>query len=338
MKDEKISLKHGAGGEAMLKLLEKTILDKTLEKESIPIGLKKLDDGAVIEIENNSLVLTTDSHTIKPLFFPGGDIGKLAVSGTINDVAVMGGKPIALASAIVLREGFPIKNLEKITNSMDKTAKKVGAPIVTGDTKVMERDSLDGMIITTTGLGISNSVITDDGLREGDRIIVTGSIGEHEASIIAHRENIEMGRKIKSDVNPIWDTIKAGIKLGGITAMKDPTRGGLAATLNEMASKSKVGILINEEKIPISESVRNMTEMLGIDPLQLTNEGKAIMGVKREKAQEILTAIQNTKFGKKAKIIGEVTKENQGKVILKTKIGGKRILRSPVGAPTPRIC
>lgn len=338
MSAEKVSLKHGAGGEAMMNLIENVVIEEAIEKEDIPVGLKNLDDGAVIKVGRKNLVFTTDSHAIKPLFFPGGDIGKLAVSGTINDVAMMGGKPIALASAMVLSEGFPIEDLKKITQSMNETAEKEGIPIVTGDTKVVEKESLDGIIITTTGLGVSDSLITDEGLNPEDRIIVTGDIGEHETSIIAYRENIETGKEVKSDVNPIWRTIEAGLDVGGITAMKDPTRGGLAGNLNEMASKSEVGIILDEEEIPIPDPVKNTGAMLGIDPLQLTNEGKALLGVKQEKTEEVLKAIKNTEFGKNAKTIGRATKDNPGKVIINTKVGGKRIVRAPVGAPTPRIC
>lgn len=338
MNKEKISLEHGAGGTAMMNLIKQIALKEISEKKAGSVGLDKLDDGATIEVGKETLVFTTDSHTIEPLFFPGGDIGRLAVAGTVNDLAVMGGRPIAMSSAIVLSEGFPTEDLRKIMHSMDKTSREASVSLVTGDTKVIERNSLKGMIITTTGLGISPAPITDEGLEPGNKIILTGNIGEHEVSIISKREGIDIGNEIKSDVAPIWNTIKAGLDVGGITAMKDPTRGGLAGTLNELASKSKVGISISEENIPISDPVKNVSEMLGIDPLELTNEGKAVVGVNSDKSEEVLEAIKKTENGKNARIIGEVKKDHSEKVFLETNVGGKRLVRAPVGAPTPRIC
>lgn len=338
MDKEKISLEHGAGGTAMMNLIKELALKEISEKKVGSVGLDELDDGATIEVGKENLVFTTDSHTIDPLFFPGGDIGRLAVSGTVNDLAVMGGMPVAMSSSIVLSEGFPTEDLRKIMRSMNKTSREAGVPIITGDTKVIERDSLKGMIITTTGLGVSSNPITDRGLESENKIILTGDIGEHEISIISKREGIEIGEGIKSDVAPIWKTIKAGLDVGGITAMKDPTRGGLAGTLNELASKSKVGISINENNIPISDPVKNVSEMLGLDPLELTNEGKAVIGVESEKCEEVIEAIKETENGKNARIIGEVKKDHSKKVFLETSVGGKRLVRAPVGSPTPRIC
>ncbi len=338
MSEEKISLEHGAGGTKTSELIKGIALKEFSNKRTGPVGLEELDDGAVISIGKENLVFTTDSHAIKPLFFPGGDIGKLAISGTVNDLAVMGGKPLAISSAVVLSEGFSINKLREITRSMNKVAEEVGVSIVTGDTKVVEKGSLDEMIITTTGIGLANPLVTDSGLKPGNKIIVTGNIGEHETAIIAHREGIKISGEIKSDVNPIWETVEAGLKVGGITAMKDPTRGGIAGTLNELASKSEVGIALNEKAIPVSEPVNNICELLGIDPLNLTNEGKAVIGVDSGKSGEVLEAIKGTKYGKNAQIIGEVTEEYPKRVYLKTAIGGKRIVRAPIGAPTPRIC
>lgn len=338
MDEEKISLEHGAGGTAMMNLIKEIALKNLSGKEIGPVGLDKLDDGAAIEIGEETIIFTTDSHTIDPLFFPGGDIGKLAISGTVNDLAVMGGKPLAIASAIVLREGFSTEKLRKIIQSMNDTAKKVGVSLVTGDTKVVERESLDSTIVTTTGIGIASPLKTDEGLNPGDKIIITGNVGEHETAIIAYREGIEIGGKTKSDVSPIWDVVEAGLGEGGITAMKDPTRGGLAGVLNELASKSNVGIRLYEDEIPIPPAVSNVGEMLGIDPLNLTNEGKAVIGVEPEKAEAVLRAIKETDDGKNACVIGEVTEKHVGKVFLETSVGGKRLVRAPIGAPTPRIC
>ena len=338
MSEDKISLEHGAGGKTMMKLIEDIILKELGDEDSLPVGLRDLDDGAAVKVGDKTIVFSTDSHTIKPLFFPGGDIGRLAVAGTVNDMAVMGGKPIAMAGAMVLSEGFPTDDLRKILRSMKKTADEAGVSLATGDTKVVEKGALDGMIITTTGVGLAESVKTDNGLKPGDKIIVTGNIGEHEAAIIAQREGIDTRESIKSDVAPIWKTIEAGLKAGGITAMKDPTRGGLAGSLNELASKSGVGIALDEEKIPISDPVSNICDLLGIDPFNLTNEGKAIIGVEGEKVQAVLEAIKGTKYGKEARVIGEVNDDHPGRVTLTTSVGGHRIIRPSVGAPTPRIC
>lgn len=338
MKSEKISLEHGAGGKAMMDLIRQIALQEISGKKVGPVGLKELDDGAAIDIGGQNLVFTTDSHTIKPLFFPGGDIGRLAVAGTVNDLAVMGGKPLAMSSAVVLSEGFSSEDLRKIIRSMNSSAQEAEISLVTGDTKVMEKESLDGMIITTAGIGLANSVKTDGGLSPGDKIILTGDVGEHETTIITIREGIEIGGRLRSDVAPIWETVEAGLNVGGISAMKDPTRGGLAGALNELASKSNVGISIREDKIPIPPPVRNIGELLGIDPLQLTNEGKAVIGVKPEKSEDVLEAIRKTENGEKAQIIGETTKTPRKKVVLETEVGGKRLVRAPIGAPTPRIC
>jgi len=322
----------------MMKLISDIFLKELKLKSAGEVGLDALDDGATISIGDKTLVMTTDSHTIKPLFFPGGDIGRLAVAGTINDLAVMGGRPLAMSCAIVLEEGFSTDDLTKITRSMDTTAREVGCPLITGDFKVMERGALDGAVITTTGVGVAETLVTDRGLKPGDKIIVTGTIGDHGITILAHREGIAVDVDLISDVAPIWETVEAALKVGGITAMKDPTRGGLAAALNEMASKAGVGIVLMESDIPIAEPVRAMGEMLGIDPLQITNEGKAVMAVDPEKSEEVLAAIRKTKYGRKASFIGEVTKDHPGDVLLETVVGGRRLLDSPIGDPAPRIC
>lgn len=338
MSEDKISLKHGAGGTAMMKLVKEIVLKEITQKNQGSIGLDELDDGATIEVGDKTLVFTTDSHTINPIFFPGGDIGRLAIAGTVNDLAVMGGKPIAMACAIVFREGFLVEDFRKICKSIEATAKEVGVPIVTGDTKVVERDALDEVIVTTTGVGLANDLKTDSQLEPGDHIIVTGTIGDHETAILSHREGIKIKGETKSDVAPIWKTIEAALKAGRVSAMKDPTRGGIAGALNELASKSNVGITLNEDDIPISDPVRNIDEMLGIDPLVLTNEGKAIIGVNGGDCDSVLEAVKKTKYGKNARVIGKVTEKNPGKVTIKTSVGGQRLVRATIGAPAPRIC
>ncbi|MGB9592190.1 MAG: hydrogenase expression/formation protein HypE, partial [Candidatus Kryptoniota bacterium] len=237
-----------------------------------------------------------------------------------------------------VEEGFPIADLERIFRSMNLTSQEVGCPLITGDFKVMEKGALDGVIITTTGVGLAEKIITDRGLKPGDKIIVTGTIGDHGMTILAHREGIGLAADLVSDVAPLWETVAAALKVGGVTAMKDPTRGGLNAALNEMAEKAHVGILIKESEIPILNSVRAASEMLGIDPLQITNEGKAVMAVEPDKCELVLEAIKKTKYGKNAKIIGEVIDKYSGNVIIETVVGGKRLLEPPLGDPAPRIC
>lgn len=338
MPSEKISLTHGAGGAAMMKLIVDVALKELSLRRAGEVGLDELDDGATISIGDKTLVLTTDSHTVKPLFFPGGDIGRLAIAGTVNDLAVMGARPLAMACAAVLEEGFLIEDFRKICQSIDSTAREANVPLITGDTKVMERGALDGAVLTTTGIGVAETLVTDRGLKPGDKIIVTGTIGDHGITILAHREGIGIDVDLRSDVAPIWETIEPALRVGGITAMKDPTRGGLAATLNEMAPKANVGILVREADIPILPAVRSASEMLGIDPLQITNEGKAVIGARPDRCDRILSALKKTRYGKKACVIGEVTADSLGDVMLETLVGGRRLLESPVGDPAPRIC
>ena len=338
MSEERISLAHGAGGAAMMKLIANVVLKELSLKRAGAVGLDELDDGATVNIGDQTLVLSTDSHTVKPLFFPGGDIGKLAVAGTVNDLAVMGASPIAMASAVVLEEGFKVEDLRRICRSMNETALEVNVPLITGDTKVMERGALDGAVVTTTGLGIAREVITDSGFRPEDRLIITGTIGDHGMAILAHREGIGLESDLCSDVAPIWETVKAALGVGGVTAMKDPTRGGVAAALNEMASKAGVGVLLKEADLPVAPAVRAVGDMLGIDPIQITNEGKAIIAVKAELCEEVLDAVRGTKYGKDACVIGEVIADHPGEVLLETVVGGRRLIESPVGDPAPRIC
>jgi len=302
------------------------------------VGLDELDDGASIPFGEYEIIISTDSHTIHPIFFPGGDIGKISMAGTINDVSVMGAKPLAIASAMVLSEGFLSEDLTKIVKSMDAVSREVDVAIVTGDTKVMEKDKLDKIIITTTGIGIvkKGEVKRDSNLKVGDQIILTGSVGDHGIALMSYREGFGFETDLQSDVAPVWGMVEAALNVGGVDAMKDPTRGGIANALNELASKSGVGMLIDEDKIPLKREVIAASEMLGIDPYEVANEGKVIMGVEKNKAEEILQAIRNTKYGKEAQIIGEVT---QGRhVILDTIVGGRRILEEPIADPVPRVC
>jgi len=315
------------------------------------VPLEALDDAAVI----GDIVLKPDSHAVKPIFFPGGDIGRLAVAGTINDIAVMGAEPIALSCGFVLEEGLQITDFEKILESMKQTCNEAGAYIITGDTKVVEKGTLGGCVINTSGIGKRNDAlerniaevkkyrsfdarwILDSNLREGDKIIISGMVGDHGVAVLSAQEGYNFGSQIKSDVTPLNKLIIQLLNVGGIVTMKDPTRGGLSNALNECSEKSKVGILVQEDKIPIREDVKAACEMLGIDPLEIGNEGKILIGVVREKAEEILSTLKKTKKGKGAQIIGEATKQFM-EVALETQVGGKRILAPPIGDPVPRIC
>lgn len=340
MLERTIELSHGAGGTLMESLIKQLILPKFKKKTVGGLGLDDLDDGASIPLGNYEVVVTTDGHTVDPIFFPGGDIGSLAVSGTINDLAVMGAKPIAITTALIIEEGFLITDLEKIINSMAKIAEEVNVAIIAGDTKVMPKGHLDKIVVATSGIGLvkKGQIISDSGLKPSDKIIVTGTVGDHGIALLAVREGLNFETELKSDVAPIWETIEAALDVGGITAMKDPTRGGLASALNDLAERSKVSIWINEDSVPIREEVRAAAEMLGIDPLEVTNEGKAIIGVKAECAEKVLEAIRKTRYGKYAQIIGEVKEERPGYVFLKTTVGGIRILEKPYGEPIPRVC
>jgi hydrogenase expression/formation protein HypE len=332
---EKVSLIHGAGGEMMQSLIG-SVFATIKNNNAGGIGLEALDDGAAIPFGDKFIVLTTDNHVIKPVFFPGGDIGRLSISGTVNDLAMMGAKPIALTNGVVIPEGFPIEDLKRIVKSVDETLGECGAALVTGDTKVLPAEALDSIIINTSGIGVTDNPIRDSGLKPGNKIIVTGTIGDHGISIIAYREGFKFGSELRSDVAPIWKTIEAALKVGGITAMKDPTRGGVANVLNEMAKKSGVSIHVDEEALPVRRDVRAAADMLGIDPLEVANEGKAVIGVEADKAEAVLAAIKKTKYGKDAVIIGHV--ESGNGVIMHTKIGGQRFIEPPLGDPVPRVC
>jgi hydrogenase expression/formation protein HypE len=335
----KIGMSHGAGGEIMQGLISDMILGNIKNtKVDGGVGLEDLDDGATIPLGEYEIVISTDSHTVDPLFFPGGDIGRISMAGTINDVSVMGARPLAIASAMVISEGFTSEELECIIQSMDEVSQETDVAIVTGDTKVMEKDKLDKMIICTTGIGVAlrGEIKRDSGLKIGDKVILSGSVGDHGVSLMSYREGFGFETDLQSDVAPVWGMVNAALEVGGVNAMKDPTRGGIANALNELASKSGVGMLIDEEKIPVKREVHAASEMLGIDPYEVANEGKVIMGVDPEKADEILSVIRKTKYGKEAQIIGQVTLDKH--VIMETILGGKRILEAPIADPVPRVC
>lgn len=320
-------------------------------KMTAEIPLDSLDDSAVVD----DVVFTIDGHTVNPLFFPGGDIGKIAVSGTVNDISVMGAKPIGIASSVVLEEGLDSETVDKVMESMGKTAEYAGVPIVTGDTKVMGAGELDKMVITTAAIGkrpdyldhdmqVANSYrpvtsrwCADGNTCPGDVIIVSGYMGDHGVALLSFREGYGFESNVQSDVQPLNKMIEKALRVGGVVAMKDPTRGGLANTLNEWASKSKCQLDIDEANIPIRDGVENACELLGIEPLNIGNEGKCVFSVVPEMAEEVLKAIKATPEGKDAAIIGRAV-DGPARVVLKTEVGGKRILEPPSGDPVPRIC
>jgi len=352
-KDERITMLHGAGGKVMHSLIEDYIVNYFRCGNEAEVPLEALADAAVI----NDIVLKSDSHAVKPIFFPGGDIGRLAVAGTVNDIAVLGAEPYALACGLVLEEGLSISDFERILSSMKKTCIEAGVCIITGDTKVVEKGSLGGCIINTSGIGKRSTAleknlktvksfrgdlkarwILDSNLRGGDKIILSGTIGDHGLAVLSAQEGLNFGSEIKSDVKPLNRLIQRLLdEVGGVVSMKDPTRGGLADALNEFGEKSNVGILIHENKVPIREDVQAACEMLGLDPFEIGNEGKVIIGAVKEKAEEILEFLRGTSEGDEAEIIGEATKDFMG-VAMQTVIGGKRIISRPLGDPIPRIC
>ncbi len=337
----RVELAHGAGGRAMTKFLKEIVFPCfQLNKIDGGIGLPSADDGATIPLGDRELVISTDSHTVTPLFFAGGDIGRLAAAGTINDVAMMGARPIVMTCALLIEEGFSITNLHRILRSLAATALEERVAVIAGDTKVMPRNTIDKLVICTTGVGIieQGKAIVDSGIQPGDKIIITGSIGDHGIAILAERDGLTFGTELKSDTAPLWSTVKACLEVGGVHAMKDPTRGGVASALNELATKSGVSIWIEEEKLPIRREVQAASQMLGLDPLQVTCEGAAIIAVEREKADTVLDAIQKTRYGVNAKILGEAKEDRQGLVLMKTKVGGTRIIQQPWAEAIPRVC
>lgn len=315
------------------------IKELLLKKLNNPI-LKELTDSACINYKDK-IAFTTDSFVVSPLFFPGADIGKLAVCGTINDLVMLGAVPDYLSLALIIEEGLDYKILEKIVDSISLTAKETGVYFVTGDIKVVEKAAADKIFINTSGIGriISKKKLLVKNIKSGDKIIITGNTAQHGLAVLAKRKELDLGFNIRSDCSALNDLILPVLKkTKGIRFMRDPTRGGLATTLNEIAENSKLGIIIEEKNIPISNKVRAAAELLGIDPLYIANEGIAILVVEKNQAEKILNLLRKHPLGRNAKIVGKITEEFKGKVILNTVIGTQRIVDMLTSEPLPRIC
>jgi hydrogenase expression/formation protein HypE len=336
MKDDKIMLDHGAGG----KMSHSLINDIMLPVFDNPI-LSQLDDGAILEIDGMKIAFSTDTFTVDPIFFPGGNIGDLAVNGTINDIAMCGANPIFLSAGLLIEEGFPMEELKEIIGTMAKAAGRAGVKIITGDTKVVPKGAADRIFINTSGLGLipAGVDIASHKAIPGDRIILSGSIAEHGITIMTKRADMSFESSIMSDTAPLNHMVKKMLSTSkDIHVLRDPTRGGVGTTLNEIALSSKVGIVIYEDRIPVNSQVEALCELMGFDPLYIANEGKLIAIVGRHHAEEILTAMKEDMYGKDAVIIGEVISENPGCVMMRTRIGGTRMVDMLTGEPLPRIC
>jgi len=332
---DKILLSHGSGGSLMHKLIRQVLL----KKFNNPI-LNELADSARLKYKDN-LAFTTDSFVVSPLNFPGGDIGKLAVCGTVNDLVMLGAVPEYLSLALIVEEGLELKVLEKITSSISFWADKAGVKIVTGDFKVVERGACDKIYINTSGVGkiISERNLSMKNISAGDEIIITGEIAQHGFAVLSERKGLNLGLGINSDCAPLNNLLVPLLKkTADIKFMRDPTRGGLATTLNEVTQATKMGIVINEKSIPLSKKVRVAGELLGIDPMYVANEGKAVLIVKKDSSKKILRMLKEHALGRNASIIGEVMKSPKQMVILNTAIGSQRVLDMQAGELMPRIC
>ncbi|HRY07391.1 MAG TPA: hydrogenase expression/formation protein HypE [Hyphomicrobiaceae bacterium] len=331
-----IDMTHGGGGRAMAELI-RTVFHRHLANSHLAQG----NDGAVLELPPGRVVMSTDGHVISPLFFPGGDIGSLAVHGTVNDVAMMGARPLYMSAGFILEEGFALTDLERIVQSMARAARDAGIAIVTGDTKVVEQGKGDGIFITTTGVGVIPDGVNVSGnlAREGNAIVVSGTIGDHGLAILSKRENLEFETEIQSDSAALHTLVAAMLEaVPTIGVLRDPTRGGLAATLNEIAQQSKVGMMLDEDAIPIKRDVAAGCELLGLDPLYVANEGKLIAICDAADADRLLQVMRTHPLGQDASIVGTVVEDRNAMVQMRTKFGGARVVDYLAGEQLPRIC
>jgi len=331
-----VELSHGGGGRAMAQLIEELFL-AAFDNE----WLRAQDDGAHLTVPPGRLAMATDSHVVSPLFFPGGDIGCLAVHGTINDVAMTGARPLYLAAAFILEEGFPLADLQKIVESMARAAKQAGVPIVTGDTKVVERGKGDGVFITTTGIGVipDGVEISANRAQPGDVLLLSGSLGDHGMAVLAQREHLSFDAPIESDTAALHTLAAAMVAaVPGLHCLRDLTRGGLGSAVNEIAHQSRVGMRLREAAIPVHEPVRALCEFLGLDPLYVANEGKLLAICPAEFAETLLAVMQTHRLGREAAMIGEVVADPHYFVEMETVFGGRRLVDWLSGEQLPRIC
>jgi len=330
-----ILLAHGSGGKLSHDLVQKRFLPFLANP-----ALNKLDDSAIFEASGR-LAFTTDSYVVNPIFFPSGDIGKLAVCGTVNDLSMSGAKPVYLSLSMIIEEGLPLDELDRVVQSIKTAAEEAEVQIITGDTKVVNQGQADKLFINTSGIGIIPLGIDISGAnaKAGDKVILSGTIGDHGIAIMSQREGLRFSVPVESDCAPLSKLVSQMLEASSrIHCLRDPTRGGLATTLNEFAQQSNVGIMIEEDKIPITEGVRAACELLGLDPICVANEGKLVAIVEPEDADKVLTQMKQNGYGRDAAIIGEVTNDHPGRVVMKTKLGPSRIINMPSGELLPRIC
>jgi hydrogenase expression/formation protein HypE len=337
MNQDHITAAHGAGTQQTRDLVSDLVGD--FEDDSIH-GLGERDDGAVLAANSDRCVVSTDAHVVDPPEFPGGDLGRLAVAGTVNDLAVMGATdPAGIVASLIIEQGTPIGAVRDQVRSMRETCVTAGCPLVGGDTKVMGSGEIDGLVVTTTGIGFvtKNEVITDDGLSPGDKLVVSNTVGDHGIALLAAREGFDFESPLESDVAPVNHLVEAATDAGQITAMTDPTRGGLATALVEFAEKGNVGVTVDERSIPVDETVAGAGELLGIDPKQVACEGCVVLGVSPDDADVVVDTLQSQAGGEAAAVIGTVTDQRVGRVVLDTGLG-QRYLQEPSGETLPRIC
>jgi hydrogenase expression/formation protein HypE len=336
LEHDTIQLAHGAGGRLSAELIEKIFLPRFDNA-----WLQRLDDQAVLDQIKGRLAFTTDSFVVDPIFFPGGDIGELAVNGTVNDLAMSGARPLYLSVGFILEEGLPMETLHRITLSMERAARQAEVAIVTGDTKVVNKGSCDKLFINTSGIGIvpEGVNISAGNLQVGDKILLSGTIADHGMAVLTSREGLSFQSRVQSDTAPLHGLVARMLAVTPeIHALRDPTRGGVATTLNEFARQSNVGIVIEEDRIPVRPDVHGACEVLGIDPLYVANEGKLIGVIPATVAEDMLAAVRQDPLGKDAVLIGEVVADHPGLVVIRTRLGTTRVVDLPVGEQLPRIC
>jgi hydrogenase expression/formation protein HypE len=336
IKTDKILLAHGGGGILTRRLIEELIVPRFCNDL-----LNPLNDSAVFNLNGHKLAFTTDSFVVKPIFFQGGDIGKLAVCGTVNDLAMAGAKPLYLSCGFILEEGFPMEDFQTVLDSMRQTAKDAGVSIATGDTKVVERSAAEGIFINTSGIGVIDEGVNVSSHHAvpGDVVIINGAIGDHGIAVLSERQGLKFQTSVVSDVAPLAGLVQGLLEITkDLHCLRDPTRGGLATALNEIAHSSRVGIQLYEDRIPVHDSVRGACDMLGLDPLHIANEGKVIIICPQQYEKEILNYLLSHPHGKESSVIGKVVEKPKETVLLKTAIGGERIVDVPYGEDLPRIC